>query len=125
MKGGMAFDRWVSLWMAVFVLFGIGAKGSEPVRFETIIAGENRYENVIVRSKNASSLIVTHSGGLAQIPLKDLPESMQRQFGYDPQKDASREAGLERLRRQQIIDSQQLLEERKKEEAAARAARIR
>lgn len=125
MKGGMAFKGWVALGAAVLSLTGVVVKASDSVRFQTIVAGENRYENVVVRSKNASSLIVTHSGGLAQIPLRDLPEPIQRHFGYDPQKDASREAGLERLRRRQIIESKQLLEKRKKEEEAARAARIR
>jgi len=56
--------------------------------------------------------------------LRDLPEDLQRQFGYDPKQDASREAGLERLRKKQIAEAKQLFEKRKKEEAAARAARI-
>lgn len=122
----MAFNLWFTWWCALgFGLVVLGARASDQVRFESIEAGENRYENVVVRSKNASSLIVTHSGGLAQIPLRDLPEDLQRQFGYDPKQYASREAGLERLRKKQIAEAKQLFEKRKREEAAARAARIR
>ena len=69
----MALNLWFNWWCALgFGLVVLGARASDQVRFESIEAGENRYENVVVRSKNASSLIVTHSGGAGSDPLARL-----------------------------------------------------
>ncbi len=107
-----------TLWAAVSVL-NLGGVD----QYETLEAGETVYRDVVVRSNNASSLIVTHAGGLAQIPLSSLPAEIQERYGYDGQSDATRRADLDRLRRRQIIESQQRLEQQRKMEVQARLAR--
>jgi len=92
-------------------------------QYATLVAGEDFYRDVVVRSQNASSLIVTHSEGLAQIPFARLSKEIQERYGYDGESDLSRKADLERVRRRQIIESQKRIEELRQKEAEARAAK--
>jgi len=39
-------------------------------QYDTLTAGETVYRNVVVRSQNASSLIVTHAGGFGTDPIR-------------------------------------------------------
>lgn len=97
--------------------------GEGADRYETLVAGEDVYHNVVVKSQNASSLIVMHSGGLAQIPFARLSKEIQDRYGYDGKSDLSRKADLERIRRRQIIESQKRIEELRQKEAEAQAAK--
>lgn len=93
-------------------------------RYDTLLVGEKVYRDVVVRSENASSLIVMHSGGLAQIPFESLSKEIQDRYGYSGESDESRKADLERIRRRQIIESQQRIEHLRQEEADARLRRL-
>ncbi|MFH1500131.1 MAG: C1 family peptidase [Verrucomicrobiota bacterium] len=61
-------------------------------RIESLPAGKRSYTDVTVRSVNAATVVITHSGGLASVPLSDLPAEWQRRFDYDP---AAAEAAIE------------------------------
>jgi hypothetical protein len=52
-------------------------------------------EDVVVRSVNARSLVVTHKGGVASLALKDLSPEWQARAGYDPAAAGQAEASLE------------------------------
>lgn len=60
------------------------------LRFESLTVGTRHYDQVVVRSVTARSITVTHSAGLASIPLRELPPELQAKFGYSP--DAERAA---------------------------------
>lgn len=92
-------------------------------RYETLKAGDVVYKDVVVRSQNASSLIVMHSRGLAQIPFKDLSNEIQERYGYSDANDQSRNADLDRIRRKQIIESKLRIEQLRKEEENARLSK--
>lgn len=59
---------------------------------DTLPAGKRTYTDVTVRSVNAATVVITHSGGLASVPLADLPPEWKRRFDYDP---AAAEAAIE------------------------------
>ncbi|MEM9158182.1 MAG: hypothetical protein AAGB46_03960, partial [Verrucomicrobiota bacterium] len=62
--------------------------------YEHLQVGNQTYHRVIVSSVSASSLLVRHSKGIAQIPLDQLSPELQLKYGYDPQAAAAREAAL-------------------------------
>lgn len=66
------------LWTA------LAAAVPKGTRFDSLPAGKRTYTDVTVRSVNAATVVITHSGGLASVPLSDLPAEWQRRFDYDP-----------------------------------------
>lgn len=46
--------------------------------------GKTTYREVRARSRDARSLVFTHSGGLGSVRLRDLPPELQSRLGYDP-----------------------------------------
>lgn len=62
--------------------------------FDTLQVGKTTYQRVQVRSINARTLVISHSGGIASIRLRDLSAEQQAAFGYDPAADASAESAL-------------------------------
>ncbi len=110
----------LSVWIGSLLLVISPLSWANGDRYDSLVAGDQVYRGVLVRSINETSLIVTHSGGLSQIPLKSLSPELQAKYGYSDTSAANREASLERMRRQQIIDSKQRIEKRRQEEAEAR-----
>ncbi len=55
-------------------------------RYDSLQAGDQIFRNVTVKSVNATSLVILHSGGLAQVDLDRLSEDLQEKYGYDPEK---------------------------------------
>ena len=99
------------------------ALGAE--RFDTLEADGKVYHNVMVRSVNASSILIMHSKGIAQIPLSSLPSELQRAYGYDPRRDEARQNELNAIRDAQIAASEQRLDRLKKEAAEAEVRKAR
>lgn len=62
---------------------GVGAT------FDTFQVGPTTYQNVKIRSISAHSLMISHAGGLASVPLRDLSPELQAAFGYDPANDVA------------------------------------
>ena len=65
---------------------GVGAT------FDSLQVGKTTYQRVLVRSVNARTLMISHSGGLASIRLRDLPPDLQAAFGYKPEAEAALDA---------------------------------
>jgi len=53
------------------------------VKLPALRVGSEVYSNVTVWSKNATDIYFTHSRGMGNAKLKDLPPDLQKQFGYD------------------------------------------
>lgn len=61
------------------------------IKFEALTVGKTTYREVVVRSTNARTLMITHAGGMASIRLRDLSPDLQAQFNYDPAAEAAAE----------------------------------
>ena len=83
----------VALWMFGSVLINPVEAQTEPVgagtEFATLTVGKTSYEAVKVRSVSNQSIVITHSGGMASIRLRDLPTDLQARFGYNPEAEAA------------------------------------
>lgn len=56
---------------------------------ESLKAGATTYRQVRIRSVNARTVVILHSGGMASIPLKSLDPEWQARFHYDPALDVA------------------------------------
>ena len=119
------FQRRLGLRIFGFVLVWLLVEASlfASDRYDVLEAGENLYRDVVVRSQSASSLVVSHAKGIAQIPLSGLSEELQRKYGYDARSDAEREAELDSIRSIQIEASKQRLDKRREEAKSLLASR--
>ncbi len=72
------------------------AKGDRLAVFEV---GGKRYEDVVIKSVSARTVMFIHRGGMASVKLSDLPPQWQRGFGYDPQAEMASDRAQERHRR--------------------------
>ncbi len=63
----------------------LNAAVPKGTHIDTLPAGKRTYTDVTVRSANAVTVVITHSGGMASVPLSDLPAEWQQRFDYDPQ----------------------------------------
>jgi hypothetical protein len=104
--------RTAASWRAALVLSGVAlllpptrlACATAPVpappgpggSFETLQVGAVTYHQVQVRSVNARTLVIAHSGGLASIRLRDLSPELQARFGYSPAAEAAADEALQR-----------------------------
>jgi hypothetical protein len=89
--------------------------------FPVLVAGREAYTNATILRVTPSDAIVRFESGIARVPLSSLPSSLQRQYGYDPQKAAqfvAEQAQKEAERRKQLAIMQQ-------QEAAAIASAVR
>lgn len=69
-------------------------RAEEPevgLRIDSLTAGATTYHQVQVRSVNTRTLLITHSGGMASVRLRDLTPAWQRRFHYDPALEAAAE----------------------------------
>jgi C1A family cysteine protease len=60
-------------------------------KLETLPVGAKTYRDVQVRSINARTVVITHSGGLTAIPLRELSPEWQARFNYSPEAEAAAE----------------------------------
>lgn len=61
-------------------------------KLESLPVGQVTYTKVQIRSYNARTLMITHSGGMASVRLRDLAPEWQTRFAYDPAAEAAAEA---------------------------------
>ncbi len=109
--------------MIALALYAFPGHSADLDRYDSLHVGDTVYRNAVVRSWNDSALIVSHSKGIAQVPLNKLSRDLQTRYGYDPESDANRKRELESMRRTQIEASKQRLDEKRKEAARASAAK--
>ena len=91
-------------------------------RYDVLEVEGDVYRNVVVRSSNASSLVISDSKGIPQLPLSKLPRTLQEKYGYDSHSDANRKAELELIRQAQIDASKQRLDRKRAEAETASVA---
>ncbi len=60
-------------------------------RIDLLPAGKVTYHEVVVRSVNARTVMITHAGGMASVRLHDLSPEWQARFNYDPAAEAAAE----------------------------------
>jgi hypothetical protein len=114
--------RTAASWRAALVLSGVAlllpptrlACATAPVpappgpgaSFETLTVGAVTYHQVQVRSVNARTLVIAHSGGVASIRLRDLSPELQARFGYSPAAEAAADEALQRAAQQRLQERQ-------------------
>jgi thiol-disulfide isomerase/thioredoxin len=64
---------------------------ADDEKLSQIKVGDVVYTNVTVASKTATDIFILHSGGVANLKLKNLSPELQKQFGFDPAKAAALE----------------------------------
>ncbi len=74
-------------------------------RYESLKVGNRIFRNVTVRSVNATSLVILHSGGLSQVELKDLSADLQTEYNYDAELAERRRDELQRDIQQRAVSS--------------------
>jgi C1A family cysteine protease len=88
---------------ALLVLCALPARGEDktaaPIKvgtkLERLTVDDKTYTQVQVKSVSARSVIITHSGGMASLRLRDLAPELQASFGYDPAAESAREHALQ------------------------------
>lgn len=85
----MRFSRSVVVVFASFLIIALSTAHAEDftkpgTRIDLLPAGKNTYRDVVVRSVNARTLMITHAGGMTSIRLRDLSPEWQAHFNYDP-----------------------------------------
>lgn len=98
------------------------AKGSD--RYEILEAGEETYRNAVVRSVNASSILIAHSKGIAQVPFASVSAELQQKYGYDAKADENRQRELNGIRSSQLSASKKRLKRLREEAKAAEAKKV-
>ena len=61
-------------------------------KIDLLPAGKVTYHDVVVRSVNAHTVMITHAGGMASVRLHDLSPEWQARFNYDPATEAAADA---------------------------------
>jgi hypothetical protein len=65
------------------------------VSLGTLQVGPTTYRHVKLLSVNARTIVIAHSGGMASIRLRDLPQDLQSRFGYSPAAEAAADEALQ------------------------------
>ena len=63
--------------------------------FESLTVGPTTYQRVEIRSVNDRTVMISHSGGLTAVRLRDLPPELQQTLGYNPAAEALADAKLQ------------------------------
>lgn len=70
------------------------AENSGTKLWPRIKIGNEIYTDVVYVEHDASRVKFTHASGVANVPIEELPSSLQKDLGYDPSKAAENEAKL-------------------------------
>jgi len=81
--------RYLAAALFCLGLFFVLARADEPAlrpgsKLDELPVGATIYRQVQVRSVNVRTLMITHSGGMASIRLRDLAPEWQARFHFDP-----------------------------------------
>jgi len=60
-------------------------------KLDSLTVGTTTFQDVLVRSVSARSVMITYDGGMKSILLRELPPELQQRFGYDPEADRAQE----------------------------------
>src|SRR5437879_5292998 len=70
----------VLLWL---VIVALPAPAAARVKFDCLKVGSKTYRNVTVMGVNVTDLYFTHDHGIANVKLRTLDSSLQKEFNYD------------------------------------------
>ena len=95
-----------SQFFTIIILIALSTTAlfAEEVRFKKgdrlamLEVGDKKYEDVVIKSISARTVMFMHRGGMASVKLGDLPQQWQRGFGYDPRAEAASDLAQERNR---------------------------
>jgi len=71
------------LFTAIVLFAGLSVYADTNV-FPVLVAGGETYQNAKVVSHTLTNVLIFHDGGAARIAFTNLPEAIQKQYGYDP-----------------------------------------
>src|ERR1051325_2275608 len=95
MLPGSAFRVPSLLLFAVMLLCLLPAGYAQEIevgaKLDSLPVGATTYQNVQVRSISLRTVMITHSGGMASIKLRDLSPEWQARFRYNPLAEAAAE----------------------------------
>lgn len=72
------------LCLAVATAFAAEPAFKPGDKLPTLAAGKSSYNEVTIRSIGPRSVMITHAGGMASVPLRDLTPELQARFNYNP-----------------------------------------
>ena len=85
----------------LLALIGLPAMfADEPT---TIATKYEKFEKAVVTRVEPDAITIMHATGVARISFQDLPEEMQRKYGYDPQKALAYQQAIQRAAREQAL----------------------
>jgi len=58
-------------------------------RLDILTVGKTSYRDVVIRSVNVRTVMITHAGGMTSVRLRDLSPELQARFNYDPAAEAA------------------------------------
>jgi thiol-disulfide isomerase/thioredoxin len=117
------FVRFVVL---VWLLAAASSTPAAPrVKFDCLKVGAKTYNNVTIMGVNVTDLYFTHDHGIANVKLRNLDVSLQKQFNYDPKAaaEAERQQEEEDLAFQRNALSNMVFQAQKAIRAAQKAAK--
>jgi len=84
----MRFSRSFVVVLASFLMVGLSTALAQDftkpgTKIDLLPAGKTTYREVVVRSVNARTLMITHAGGMTSLRLRDLSPEWQAHFNYD------------------------------------------
>jgi cytochrome c biogenesis protein CcmG, thiol:disulfide interchange protein DsbE len=74
------------IYLLLLLLVGITATAHADDEIPYLKVGINHYTNVVITSKTSTDIFFTHSRGMGNARLSQLPPELQKQFGYTPAK---------------------------------------
>lgn len=72
------------LCLAAGMAFGAESAFKPGDKLPALTAGKSSYQEVTIRSIGPRSVTITHAGGMASVPLRDLTPELQARFNYNP-----------------------------------------
>lgn len=90
--------------LPALLAFAGACLADQPLTFPTVVTTKGvKYEDVKVSKFDALNVKFIHRNGAATVPLSELPEEMQKIFGYDPVSASFEMIVQQQERRQNII----------------------
>jgi C1A family cysteine protease len=80
-----------ALFLGLSLATALAEDFAPETKIDSLTAGTTTYRQVQVRSVNARTVMITHSGGMASVRLRDLSPEWQARFHYDPAREHAAE----------------------------------
>ena len=84
----------MTFWLVLLSAFNLMAQ----TNFDVLVCRNASYTNASIIRTTPAYAVVSFEGGLAKVAMTNLPDTLQKQFGYDPEKAAALLAAEEKHR---------------------------